>query len=92
METKFGFVYLIHCTGTPYYKIGYICRERGVIRRFQSMQCGCPFELKLVACKEVENPKRTERILHYQFYKKNVRGEWFELEAQDVESIISTLS
>ena len=80
-----GFVYLIHCEGTDFYKIGKTRRD--VRHRLNSLQGMNPFKLVIVATVEVLNSSLVEKELQ-DFYKdRNVRGEWFRFNVAEVNAV-----
>ena len=72
------FVYLIKCINKDgFIKIGV---ARNVQSRLETMQTGCPYELKILAsikCMSKGQAYGIERSLHYLFGRDRVRGEWF---------------
>ena len=74
-DHKEGFVYLIHCVGFPYYKIG--LSQQSPKKRLDILQQGSPFRLKLVLSIEIHEIYLAESILHSKFDKSKVRREWF---------------
>lgn len=63
------------------YKIG--STRKLISTRIQSLQTGCPFEIKLVDYHESEFGQLVERSLHNRFDYKKTYGEWFELDLTD---------
>ena len=77
-----GYIYIIQCSKTPYYKIG---RSRAMpLYRLSALQAGCPYELLLVCAICVSKYKDTEREIHEMFKARRVRGEWFQLTNLDL--------
>ncbi len=72
-----GQVYLVHCVGFPYYKIG-ITTAITPLDRVKALQTGMPFELELVAAIPVKDAGTAERYLHDTYKEYRVRGEWFD--------------
>ena len=79
-----GYVYLL--SGGGYYKIG---QTRDIRSRSRALGMQLPFEVDLVHVIETNEPLVLERRLHEEFNHKRVRGEWFELSAEDVKYIKS---
>jgi hypothetical protein len=79
---KPGFVYLIQCG--PYYKIGV---STDVGQRVKQLSTLPPFDLDLVCTIETGDMESLERELHERFADKRKRGEWFELDPEDVDQI-----
>ncbi len=83
-KIKLSTVYLIRCNDM--YKIGF---SDCPIKRLLSLQIGNPYELDLIWEDEVPNFLQIERGLHQKFESKRVIGEWFKLDKEDVEFILS---
>ena len=58
--------------------------------RLNELQCGNPFELKLMATVSIYtgNPKLVEYAAHRLAQKYRIRGEWFELSAERAVKMI----
>ncbi len=78
-----GYLYLIHCVGFPYYKIGVTTREPQ--SRVRALQTGMPFELELEYAVQVPDIYREEEMLHDAYKDNHVRGEWFNLTPAELE-------
>lgn len=87
-ETKTkGQLYLIHCKGFPYYKIG---RTEGDTKnRLSALQISLPFELVLIKSVKVRDIYQAERYLHELYKDKCVRGEWFNFTDVELEDVIA---
>ena len=57
--------------------------------RLRQLQSGLPVQMRLIATTQVNEANKVERALHAEFAPKRVRGEWFLLTEQDIESIKS---
>jgi hypothetical protein len=81
-----GFVYVIFVyTGSEFfYKIG---QASNVDARLKSHQTSSPFEVRIALAYFVDNMRREESTLHAMFADKRIRGEWFQLEREDLELI-----
>jgi hypothetical protein len=79
-------VYVIGCPVQKIVKIGYTANPR---RRFEELQCGCPFDLFVFRVFEGAG-KQAEQKLHAQFKGAHVRGEWYALTPQLLETIGSS--
>lgn len=88
-------IYAIAALGTEFVKFGYASRDPS--DRLESMQTGCPFELRLIAY--CQGDRNTEAAIHARLIKAKafVRGEWFmmceetaqvlkEMKAKDVKA------
>lgn len=88
--TEFCFVYLMHDTSNGYYKIGI---SNSPEYRERTLQSEKP-TIEMIASKKFPIRKIAESIekaLHDTYSEKRLRGEWFELDAKDVEHIKETL-
>lgn len=86
---KTGYTYLIHCTGTPYYKIGH--SKNMPLSRLADLQTGCPYPLELVAMSRTEDCIGFERLIQYTHEPLHERGEWYEFRPADLEPIIEIM-
>lgn len=83
-----GYVYLIKCGRTKYYKIGLSTVPS---LRFAHLQHANPFKLELIKSVKVANCGAVEKSLHRKFALKRVRGEWFKLTKNNIEHIVGIL-
>lgn len=74
-----GCVYVF--TDDRYYKIGL---SMNVVKRKTTLQTGNPNELKTVLKVIVVDPAKVETILLERFSEKIIRGEWFDLDEEDL--------
>ena len=81
-----GFVYVVFVdTGVErLFKVGMSKNFQG---RIDQHQTSLPFELHVAICYFVGNMRQEERCLHSLLESKRVRGEWFNLNDQDLEAI-----
>lgn len=84
-----GYVYLIHCKETTFYKIGISKNSYGA--RLSQIQSCCPFELEMVHVIHSVNYLNLEKELHYKFKDKRVRGEWFDLDQASLNTVMKYL-
>ena len=77
---KYGYVYVVQCG--PYYKIGY---RKNPDQRITQLATQPPFELELKYIWGWSDARSLETELHRLFEHSHVRGEWFELDAMDLE-------
>lgn len=83
VSAQWGTVYLIRCG--EFCKIG---RTSGKIEaRMQALQAGNPNKLELICTLPDPDPCEVERILHTSYREKRISGEWFKLDARDIEAI-----
>lgn len=90
ISTEFCFVYLMHDTSNGYYKIGI---SNNPEYRERTLQSEKP-TIEMIASKKFPIRKiadSIEKALHDTYSEKRLRGEWFELDAKDIEHIIETL-
>ena len=80
---NFGYVYLVK-SSTGFYKIG---RSRDPKSRIGTMHVALPFEIEIEHLIECEDYTEAEILLHNEFAKKRIRGEWFALDESDVNEI-----
>ena len=83
-RVKLSTVYLIQCNDK--YKIGF---SDCPIKRLIALQIGNPYELDLLWEDEVPNFMQIEEGLHKKFASKRTIGEWFNLDKEDVDYILS---
>jgi hypothetical protein len=74
-----GYVYLIKFGEV--YKIG---NSNNVERRFREIKTQMPYEGKIVHNISTGDPEGIERYWHEFFREKRLKGEWFQLSADDV--------
>lgn len=79
-----GVVYLLECEG--FYKIGITDDVR---KRLSQIQTSTPFNVKLIHSIPLANAWLLEKHLHERFAKKRVRGEWFKLSSDDVNTVFA---
>ena len=78
LQASNGYVYLIQCENTTFYKIG--ISKIDYYLRLASMQSGCPLELKFVDAIHSDDYKNLEQDLHRKLRDRRIRGEWFDLD------------
>ena len=83
---KTGYVYLIHLATTQLYKIGF---SKNPQQRCTALQKVAPAQLTILHIIETEDMVHTEQKLHGRFSNKRRNGEWFELDQQDLDYILS---
>ena len=76
---------MLHCDGK--YKIGITTST--VTKRVRSLQTGSPYKITRYWSKRCSNYQEMERYFHRKFAKKRLCGEWFALDAKDLEFIKS---
>lgn len=83
-EPKVGYLYIIHCVGFPYYKIGQTVTPKV---RLDTLRTSVPFELVLEYALKVNDMDRVEHKIQQQYEDKCIRGEWFMLTDQELELV-----
>ena len=81
-----GFVYVVKCAG--YYKIG---ATRNATQRIARFETSYPHDLTVHRVAHVSNMSLVESSLHTRFAAKRVKGEWFELDSNDLRVIARLL-
>lgn len=79
------FVYVAQCD--CYYKIGIAYNLES---RINTLQVGNPYKIDFYTCLKTKKAKEIEKKLHKLFEKKRLRGEWYELSEEDLNTILST--
>lgn len=81
-------VYFIRGDKTNSFKIGISSNPRN---RLKTMQTGSPVKLLLTRDIEVLNPVEIERLLHKEFAKYKIHGEWFSMPWKDAIEIFDSI-
>lgn len=74
-----GYIYLVQAGGR--YKIG---KATDVAKRIKSLQTGSAEAIRLIHSIPTQRVELAEKQLHARFKAKRERGEWFDLDAEDV--------
>lgn len=85
-DIKPDYIYLIRVN--EYIKIGYSNNINGRLRQIQT---DSPYEVELVLSIKVDNGRNIEKYLHSYFKAKRVRGEWFELNNDEVKEVYNII-
>ncbi|KAL9034066.1 MAG: hypothetical protein Q9180_005610 [Flavoplaca navasiana] len=89
-----GYVYLIHMTGTTYYKIGMSLDPE---IRLRTLQTGNPYVLNIMATQYVSDMRSAESALHQRYEAQRVLNlnakEWFDFGGgvEEVESAFGSI-
>ena len=89
-----GLIYIVGNKELSYYKIGLTHKSSNPDTRFTAIQQGIPFDLNFIKYWFTKYVWAFERLVHYEFREKHIRGEWFrfqDTELQDVTSRIEVL-
>ena len=89
IEKGCGYVYLVNCVGTNYYKIG--ISKADPKNRIANLQSGCPLELEFEDIYYCKHYSLLEYEIHKRYSKLNVRGEWYELNESQLLCVKSEL-
>lgn len=83
-----GFIYVIKAKGTDLYKIG--C-SNDINKRIATLETIIPFDLELIYSYRLDSKLKfkLESELHTLLQDKRHKGEWFKLNDNDIEKIIS---
>lgn len=78
-----GYIYIIK--SNLYYKIG---KAKDIKQRYKDIEITNP-DIELIYSKEFENYHKIEKDLHKKFKEKHYKGEWFKLNSEDINLILS---
>ena len=89
-ENRSGYVYLLkaHKPFEECYKIG---RTKDPKQRFRDFGVRLPYEVEVLCVGKVEDCHQAEAYLHNFFAGRRLGGEWFSLDANDVDLIRATM-
>jgi hypothetical protein len=82
-----GFVYLMRNNRNGYHKIG--ASKKPAVRE-RTLQSEDP-DISLLVAKEFPDMFKRERELHREFKEKRLRGEWFDLADEEIETVLEAL-
>lgn len=85
-----GYIYVIKCTGTHYYKIGRTVLLPSL--RLSNLQVSLPFDLELTFKVYTKNHTEVERQLHERYLKNWIRGEWFTFGQLELKELLEILT
>ena len=80
-----GCVYFINIENTTKFKIGYTKHKPE--SRLSNLQTGCPEKLILFRYVMCNDPIKLEKYLHECFDDNKIRGEWYNMDHDDVEKL-----
>lgn len=86
-----GNVYLIGSKALGYYKIGLTRNTEAPDKRFKTIQNSVPFELDVLKYWFASHAGAFERLLHYTFVDKKLKGEWFGFAADELEAVVERI-
>ena len=84
-----GFIYLVHITGSNFYKIGY---TKNIIKRLATLQTANALELVIIERFFSLNANYLEMQIHKHYESQRVRGEWFQFSKKQVKDFVSVLN
>ena len=76
-----GYVYLLRCSDTPYYKIGRT-KQKDPEVRIRAIQGICPMEIVKLKVKKTGNVSSLEKYLHRQYKDRHHRYEWYTFKSK----------
>ena len=86
-----GYVYFAYCPDL--YKSGYHHVKIGITinptKRIMQLQTGNSHKIVFYKLHETENYKELEKQLHNKYAKKHIRGEWFNLKLEELNTEIN---
>lgn len=83
-----AYVYLVESEG--YHKIGHATNMDG---RLNSLRCGNPYPVNLIAKKKIQEYMFAEDLIHWILEERHHYREWFKLESEfEVQNIIEYLN
>jgi len=85
-DNDFGYVYLVHCECTNYYKIGKT--KNNPYFRLKAMQTSIPFNLELVFSIKANHHTDIERCIHAFYKSSRVKGEWFLFSKKELKQVV----
>jgi transposase-like protein len=83
---KSTLVYLIQESWKGYCKIGI---TKNLVARIAAISSSCPQDIELLGYFESEHAYVHERKLHERFAHKHIKGEWFDLDEDDIHLILN---
>lgn len=78
-------IYVISAVGSPLHKIG---QSTNASHRLRTLQPCSPLELKILVA-EQQTPSLNEATLHRIFADRRAHGEWFHVDAAEIELVFS---
>lgn len=84
-QPRSGYVYLLHGTGTDWYKIG---QSINPSVRLKQLGTRAPFPIETVGVYGASDMDAEELYWHERFRSKRVEGEWFVLTKDDVSAFL----
>jgi hypothetical protein len=84
-----GFVYFVYEEGNQcFFKIGYTTQD-SVEDRLKTLQTGNRRKLIIYKKIETNNASCLEQEIHHIFSHERVRGEWFNIDVQDIDNLFN---
>ena len=84
-----GYVYVLRCGKSSYYKIGKTASPK-LENRLGILQVGCPYPHILIFSKYCKDAYKQELQIHKKYWHYRIRGEWFELTKNHIQEIIDS--
>jgi hypothetical protein len=89
-NNKEGYIYLVHCENTNYYKIG--ISNSQYKNRLSTLQSGCPIKLHMIHVAHSLDYKNIEKKLHSKYRNNAHFGEWFIFEKNEIKNVIKSMN
>jgi hypothetical protein len=80
---KYGYVYVIKCANA--YKIGITRFPKNRVKTYKTEN---PFKIKVIIMEMVENYKELETYIHDICHHRNLHGEWFTLNKEELRIVL----
>lgn len=81
-------IYVVQCSGSGFCKVGFTANKTTLNSRISSLQTGNPNRIVLIGTTDGGMAKEGNIHTQLQRKHKHVRGEWFSLDANDVQKIL----
>lgn len=91
MKDNKGCVYFFRHVGLTPVKIGY-SENSSPIDRFNCFRTYAPYGSEILGFIQTYDPCKLESLIHEKFCFKKLKGEWFEITQEDVETQINLYS
>lgn len=89
--TPTGYIYLLGNKSLCFYKIGLTQSLETPDTRFKQVEQGVPFEFDLVRYWYVKYVHAFEKLTHYVYESKRIKGEWFKFLPEEIEDVITQI-
>ena len=86
INKRSGYVYLLYCPWNGLYKIG---RSKNTPLRHCELEKQSPVDISLIHSFYSDDAPNAEKILQDRNVSKRIKGEWFKLDANEIDEIVS---